>query len=344
MTPRPMLTALGLIFTLGAAAGVTVPAPASAQSAMNDRNVFDLMDRNDDGLIDAEEVRTGSETWFLAYDRDGDGQVTRDELAGSEGGGSDASRLVLADLDADGDGAVSREEFMAAHRGYYDEVAAGGDVTTRDYTERVSERDDPLVPDVDEDEMVSEDEAAADWERSFWAMDLDGDDALSEEEWPGDAEGAPAFSELDADQDQTISRWEYMEHGRQQYRAARERLGTDQVAAADYMESTRWREEAVAPAADLDGDGIITAAEAEAYAESWFMMYDRDRDGILTTPEYDPSQAAVRNMTDMLRDSGGSDVIRQDDYMAYRDRALAEADLDGDGEVTVWEYRAYRQN
>lgn len=335
MTTRPTMTALGLLFTLGFGG-------TAAAQGIDDRRVFDRIDANDDGVIDAEEVRAGSETWFLAYDADEDGVVTRDEMAQHDGA---SARFVLADLDQDGDGAISLEEFLGAEQGYYDERVGDQELTTRDYAEMVEERDDALVPDVDEDGMISEEEAAADWERSFFAMDLDDDQKLGEEEWLGDIEGGPSFTELDADQDAAVSRAEYLAFGKQAFYDTRDASGTDRLTAEEYAESVQWREDATIVNVDTDGDGIISAEEYAADAERWFGSFDRDRDGILTEPEYDPSQAAIRSITDTFAASGDADVvISRDDFVAFREGELADADLDGDGEVSVWEYRSFRQN
>lgn len=340
MRTRPTTTALGLLFSLGLAAGAG--GTAATQEAVDSRRAFNLIDANNDGVIDAEEMRSGSESWFLAYDADGDGVLTRDELA-SQGGAT--GRLVLADLDQDGDGMISREEFLGAQRGYYDQRVAEGEITSRDYAEMVSERDDRLVPDLDQDDVVSEEEAAADWQRSFAAMDLDDDDQISQDEWLGDVEGGPAFADLDADQDQAVSRQEYLAYGKQSYYGTREQAGAEPVSADAYLESTRWRDEALRPNPDLDGDGVISAEEFAADAERWFGSFDRDRDGIITEPDYDPTQAEIRDITDTFAASGDADVIvSRDDFVAFREQQYEEADLDGDGVVSVWEYRAYRGN
>lgn len=336
MNTRSTVTALGLIFGLGLTAGFGSAAPAA--EPVRGSEAFNRIDEDDDGVIDADEVRASSETWFLAYDTDGDGYVSADEIAG-RGGERGSARMVLGDLDADGDGSVSRDEFVGAQRGYYDEIAPSETITTRDYGAAVSERDNPLVPDLDEDDFVSEDEAAADWERTFLVMDRDRGDALSEDEWLGDVDGGPTYEDLDTDADNSVSRREYLAYGQQGYDATRDRLGADQLTTRDYTLSTRWRDEALTPSADLDGDGIISAAEAEADAGRWFDRADRDSNTFLDPPEY-YGDISVQDMLGI----GQGEVIAQEDIITYREQELGDADLDGDGVVTVWEYRSYRRN
>lgn len=331
MGARSAATALALIFTLASTAAI-------ADEATTDRQAFNRIDEDNDGVINADEVRASSETWFLVYDADGDGMVSSEELAASDST-VNAGRVQLSDLDRDGDGEISREEFVGAERGYYDEVAPSENITTRDYGERVAEREDRLVPDMDGDGIVSEDEAAADWERSFLSSDRNRDDRIADDEWTGDVEGGLVYDDLDTDGDGSVSRQEYLAYGQQSYTDTRTSLGTDDVATRDYAESTRERDDALVPSADLDGDGIISRAEAEQDAERRFIAIDRDQNSFLSAPEF----YGDVSLQDMVGISEGEPFTR-DDMVSYREREFEEADLDGDGTVTVWEYRSYRRN
>ena len=126
-------------------------------------------------------------------------------------------------------------------------ATTGGDSTTRDYTEQRAERDDPLVPDTDEDGFITREESAADWEQSFGAFDRDSDQGLTEQEWSFD-EG-PAFGDVDTDADQSVSQDEWMSYGEQSYEEALTEFGGDQLTTRDYNERRAWRDEGVTPSA-----------------------------------------------------------------------------------------------
>ena len=101
---------------------------------------------------------------------------------------ADEHELFL-ELDADSDAQVTYEEFVAYNEQAYDSALENPDdkLFTRDYAERRIHRDDePLETinfDTDQDEMVSKEEAMADWEMSFNALDEDSDGVIDEDEW-----------------------------------------------------------------------------------------------------------------------------------------------------------------
>ena len=102
-----------------------------------------------------------------------------------------SSEMSFDAVDDNGDGEITRDEFaMYAESSYtakLQELASGDQLSTRDYAEsRINRNDQPVDTiniDVDEDDQISMEEALADWEESFDALDEDGDDVVTEDEW-----------------------------------------------------------------------------------------------------------------------------------------------------------------
>ena len=96
---------------------------------------------------------------------------------------------MFMQLDADSDGQITYEEFVAYSEQTYDEALQEPDdkLFTRDYAEqRVHRDDEPLDTinfDADQDEYVTKEEAQADWEITFNALDEDSDGVIDEDEW-----------------------------------------------------------------------------------------------------------------------------------------------------------------
>lgn len=118
-----------------------VTATASAQSAL-DR--FNQLDRNGDGIVDADEYEAGARASFAVLDTDHDGLVTLDELRASidpnTGGiGRDGTaRAQLATMDQNHDNVISEDEFVEfanqALPGY--DKDGDGRLTRRDFEPR----------------------------------------------------------------------------------------------------------------------------------------------------------------------------------------------------------------
>jgi hypothetical protein len=112
---------------------------------------------------------------------------------------------------------------------------------------------------------------------------------------------------------------------------------------------------------DADSDGIVSDAEAASNHEEVFVTMDADEDGALTREEYlaigfgpGPmmtggtgrfhAQAQDRKasaFTAMDGDADGS--VSQREWMAAGEQRFAAADHDGNGAVTVWEFRSARR-
>lgn len=103
------------------------------------------VDLDRDDYVSADEASADFDRTFVIMDRDEDGVLTEDEWE---------LDLAMAEVDADGSGDVTRTEFMTYGEEAYDELAESvgeSRVTTADYKESVSQRDDPTeLMDVDE--------------------------------------------------------------------------------------------------------------------------------------------------------------------------------------------------
>lgn len=104
---------------------------------------------------------------------------------------------------------------------------------------------------------------------------------------------------------------------------------------------------------DLDGDGIVSEAEARAYYAWLFGLLDRDGDGVVTRLEFitalgprkGPITLAQRSaFVERLGvlfarlDKDGDEEISAREFMAACDNHFAGADVDGDGVVTLEEF------
>lgn len=123
MQPRTFL-ALALLAGI-AGASVALAAPASAETGGRlGASIFERIDANRDGRVDAGEMATARGARFDRADRDGDGFVTEAEMERLQARIQRAAKAIEGGLamrfdrfDADGDGRVSRAEFTAEHAG-----------------------------------------------------------------------------------------------------------------------------------------------------------------------------------------------------------------------------------
>ncbi|MEI2384590.1 EF-hand domain-containing protein [Breoghania sp. JC706] len=110
---------------------------------------------------------------------------------------------------------------------------------------------------------------------------------------------------------------------------------------------------------DANGDGVISADEAAANAESVFAAMDADDDGALTKEEF----MAVRMGPQMgwnqarqnarqtakadrfaVMDADGDGKVAKADFIAAAKARFQKADTDKDGKVSPWDFRAMRRN
>jgi Ca2+-binding EF-hand superfamily protein len=123
MQPRTFF-ALALLAGI-AGAGVAFAGPASAQTGERiGAHLFEKVDANGDGRVDAAEMAAARGTRFDRVDRDGDGFVTAAELEKLQTRIQRAAKAIEGGVaarfdrfDADGDGRVSRAEFTTGQSG-----------------------------------------------------------------------------------------------------------------------------------------------------------------------------------------------------------------------------------
>ncbi|WP_439155372.1 hypothetical protein [Yoonia sp.] len=107
---------------------------------------------------------------------------------------------------------------------------------------------------------------------------------------------------------------------------------------------------------DVDGDGLVTAAEASRHAAISFALFDVDGDDALTEDEFIDSAFVAMPMgrrgTERLfvnrrarfaaLDANGDGTVTRAEFINQARTAYDAADADGDAAVTVWEFRAQR--
>jgi Ca2+-binding EF-hand superfamily protein len=179
---------------------------------------FALFDANKDGRISPREFidRPGSdpgrraqrERRFREIDKNGDGQITREEYAAF-------GRLIFDKLDGDRDGRVSRAEFEEALTGGppLPPPGPGEEGPLRALFDRI---------DQNRDGFVAQSELDAARNEEFQRLDGNGDGRLTRDEYVA-ARGREAgrrFDELDRERKGFLTRLDYLEVGRRMLRAA----------------------------------------------------------------------------------------------------------------------------
>ena len=103
--------------------------------------------------------------------------------------------------------------------------------------------------------------------------------------------------------------------------------------------------------ADANGDGIVTRREAEDYYQAIFRLLDRDRDGAIDMVEFVEAlrprpgvspQAQRERLTGLFikLDKNRDQKLEKYEFMRACDHHYAIIDVDGDGEVTVEDFRS----
>jgi len=94
---------------------------------------------------------------------------------------------------------------------------------------------------------------------------------------------------------------------------------------------------------DMDSDGVVTRAELESGLRQYFMQADTNRDGKL-----DPDEVAAANQRRIKQDGTAAIPLidwNHDGYVDFNEFAsgvrsqFEQMDLDGDGRVTIDEFR-----
>ena len=230
--------------------------------------------------------------------------------------------------------------------------------------------------DTNSDGRISAEEAQAHRERAFSALDANKDSKLSRRETGGLTAIEPGYivvtrmipvvmaadvggqmlSEMDQDQNRQISRQEYMQYGEQQFKQAQQQAGGQLTTAAqtgqaqrgqaqggqtpEWQQVVRWREADV----DRNGDGIISSDEAASVWIETFHGLDQNGNDQLSQDELKRMQAqkALVDRRFAKLDANGDGQISLDEYAGAGHDLMQFADLNQDGEVTAWEYRAVR--
>lgn len=105
---------------------------------------------------------------------------------------------------------------------------------------------------------------------------------------------------------------------------------------------------------DADSDGIVSASEASQHASAGFSLFDSDGDGAISEDEYldkaaSPMSRGRRNLERLFvnriarfkdMDSDSDESVTLAEFMAKAQASYTAADTNGDGTITVWEYRA----
>lgn len=112
---------------------------------------------------------------------------------------------------------------------------------------------------------------------------------------------------------------------------------------------------------DADSDGMISVDEAATHGEDMFAMFDLDSDDAVTEEEFMEAApgphwnarpwrqggggGAYRHRAERFKsfDTDGDGKASRAEFIGSVKAAYDAADADGDGQVTVWEWRAQRR-
>ena len=181
--------------------------------------------------------------------------------------------------------------------------------------------------------------------------------------------GSQMLSEMDQDQNRQVSRQEYMHYGEQQFTKAQEQAGGElnatraeksqtqqargetqqtqpgqtergQGETTGWQNVVRWREAEV----DRNSDDIIGSDEAASVWSQTFNELDRNGDNQLSQDELDQVQAQKAMIDKRFEaiDGNGDGQVSEDEFTNVGANLMQRADLNEDGDVTAWEYRALR--
>lgn len=243
---------------------------------------FQALDADRDGTLSDQELLAKGAAKFASRDMNGDGKVTKRE-----------SKLSFKLLDADQDGQASpaQSDRLAGY-----DADGDGNISREEF-------ENGQLADRREARKAIRDHA-------YEHLDQDGDGSLSREE-------ASDLARYDADQDGIVTRAEFKDGMR-----------------ADWRAQVDERVDARFSRADADGDGKLKGAEAGR-----FDRYDLNRDGRVSKLEFESGQESDR-LARTERSILGEPV--QADYGAGLEATFQRLDLDADGRLTGQEARGVR--
>jgi Ca2+-binding EF-hand superfamily protein len=309
---RPMYTssALALLLALGGTAQAAQnEAQSSQQQATQQQATEQAVDRNGDGRISQDEARAHRERVFSSFDRNGDGRLSQQEISGIvavEPGYVVLTRLIPVALTAN----LGSQAFAEMDQ---------------DQNQRVSRQ-----------EYMQYGERQFDQAQQHAGGKLSTADGQQQQAQSGEQQsGQQQSGKQQAQGAQQQSGQQQAQSGQQQNGQQQAQSGQQQ--SAGWQEVVRWREADV----DRNGDDIVSADEAAGAWVETFHQLDQNGDDQLTQDEIDQAKAqkAMIDQRFAKLDANGDGL---DEYSSAGHDAMDFADLDGDGDVTAWEYRAVR--
>ncbi len=309
------------------------------------QRVFQLMDRNDSGVLEGEEVYGRStEAWFVRSDQDGDDRLSLEEYAARNVPLARAGRceLIFGLFDADRDGMLTLAEFSNSppEESFFRRDTDGNAALSLDEflaSRPVEQRDDLTVTfeekDYDGNGKISLTEfKLPGHDARFRRLDSDQDGSVSLEEFASDettaeslARAMRVFSAKDADQDGALNASEFSESPKsiKLYENDTDGDGSwsvEEFHQADMKEATAEWARKTFDKMDRNGDGRLNPAEqASRSPQVWFMFLDADENGSVSAKEYS-------NFNPWLVESGHCTVVF--DLMdASKDGSLTEAEF-----------------
>jgi Ca2+-binding EF-hand superfamily protein len=343
----------------------------------NTKRAFEILDRNSDEILVADEVLPNDSTstdsmWeelFHKTDSDSDKKLTLEEF------GKRASAYNFLVVDDDRDGRVSETELHIGTMPWMSpkrcrefftlaDVDEDGMLNVDEFRNR-SERTEFLDCDTDEDSHVSLEEFGqrkghlmynGRLRPSFAAHDLDGSGDLSRDEF----EHAPKiveFLERDLNDDNFLTleeltsgitsksslNWRTKIHGQKD---------KDSDRRLSYREFLDDRDLALFWEMDEDGNNVVSPTEFKksdrfsrlaAVADAFFRSLDQNRNGELEVQEYERrSDGAI--MTELDQDGDSSLTVKEFAHSGYSNPRLAHkafelSDEDADGKLTLEEFQ-----
>lgn len=200
----------GLLGTAAAlAVAMTIPALSHAEPGKRGHgaHLFGMADTDKSGDISKDEFRAAAEARFAAMDKDGDGYVTKEEMAAAHAGmrsrfearrGDPAERFAA--MDADGDGKVTLDEMKQAAEKRMAEHGREGGLSER-HAERMAKFFEKA--DANNDGVLTLEEMQA-------VRKMHDDKAGPKRDGKKDGKRGDHFSRLDTDGDGKISKAEFL--------------------------------------------------------------------------------------------------------------------------------------